>query len=625
MIDDLRPTWFNGSFAYFKSIINYARTHNPPVRQGQFRYLRPTSGAVDPAVSAEIEQIFGSPGIEMLSSTESGHIAVNPLPPGIRKHGTVGVPVDCEIRILGADGRVLPTGEQGELVVRGRNVMAGYENDPKATAESLFDGWFRTGDLGVLDADGYLTLTGRIKDVINRGGEKFAPAEIERVVALHPDVAEVAAFGVPHETLGEVVAVAVVPRESAVLTEAGVQGFARGRLLPAKVPQYVAVVHNLPRLANGKLRRGELVAQVQARLRQDETPRTEAEPRSETERALRGLWAEVLARAPDTIGRDNDFISLGGDSLRMVELMVGIGARFGAYLPVETLYETSTIAGLAELLEPGGPAVWDDLVEIRKAETGPSVVCIHGGDGDILWGYVFAPHVPLDFGVYGFRWTHALDGDDTTIEAIAARYCDAIAQFGLPGPIVLAGYSSGALIAYEMAQRLRALGKAPLGLVILDLPAPGAGSVWWQVFRHLHEFFDSPASEILPLLRFRLLNFLRGRLGITFGRGTRVFERQRDKVIVPGRLYASAVKSYRSRPYDGDAHLVAATDEAPVWRPKRDMGWAGLVRGKLEVSAVKSTHLNLFSEGPMKVWPRAVNDYMRRAVESGESEPSAPR
>lgn len=402
----------------------------------------------------------------------------------------------------------------------------------------------------------------------------------------------------PHKTLGEVVAVAVVPRESAVLTEAGVRGFARGRLLPAK---------------------------VQARLRRDETPRTEAERRSETERALREFWAEVLARAPDTIGRDTDFISLGGDSLRMVELMVGIEARFGAYLLVETLYEFSTIAGLAELLEPGGPAVWDDLVEIRKAETGSSVVCIHGGDGDILWGYVFAPHVPLDFGVYGFRWTHALDGDDTTIEAIAARCCDAIAQSGLPGPIVLAGYSSGALIAYEMAQRLRALGKAPLGVVILDLPAPGAGSVWWQILRHLHEFFDSPASKIPPLLRFRLLNFLRGRLGITFGRGTRLFERQRDKVIVPGRLYASAVKSYRSRPYDGDAHLVAATDEAPVWRPKRDMGWAGLVRDKLEVCAVKSTHLNLFSEGPMKVWPRAVNDYMRRAVESGESEPSAQR
>jgi acyl-CoA synthetase (AMP-forming)/AMP-acid ligase II len=187
--------------------------------------------------------------------TEAAHqMSSNPLPPAERKPGSVGRGTDVRISIMDASGTHLPQGERGEVVIQGPNVIRGYENNPEANASSFTDGWFRTGDQGFLDATGYLTLVGRLKELINRGGEKISPREIDEVLLAHPSVAEAVCFGVPHPTWGEEVAAAVVVRDA--VTESDLLAFCRERLADYKRPKQIHITDAIPRTATGKIQRG---------------------------------------------------------------------------------------------------------------------------------------------------------------------------------------------------------------------------------------------------------------------------------------------------------------------------------------------------------------------------------
>jgi len=189
--------------------------------------------------------------------TEAAHqMASNPLPPAARKPGSVGRGTDVQISIMDAGGRHLPPGEAGQVVIKGPNVITGYENNPEANASSFVDGWFKTGDQGVLDENGYLTLVARIKELINRGGEKISPREIDEVLLTHPFIAEAVCFGVPHPTWGEEVAAAVVLREGAKASEADLLAFCKERLADFKRPKQIHITETIPRTATGKIQRG---------------------------------------------------------------------------------------------------------------------------------------------------------------------------------------------------------------------------------------------------------------------------------------------------------------------------------------------------------------------------------
>src|SRR6185503_974252 len=188
-------------------------------------------------------------------------MASNPLPPGVRRPGSVGLPAGPEIAIADENGRRLGHGETGEIVIRGENVMNGYVNNEKANAEAFTtEGFFRTGDQGVIDADGYLTITGRLKELINRGGEKVAPREVDDVLLEHPDVAQAVAFALAHARLGEEVAAAVVLRPGAEVTAPQLRAFTAERLAPYKVPRRVVVVDDIPKGPTGKLQRNGMAA-----------------------------------------------------------------------------------------------------------------------------------------------------------------------------------------------------------------------------------------------------------------------------------------------------------------------------------------------------------------------------
>jgi acyl-CoA synthetase (AMP-forming)/AMP-acid ligase II len=212
---------------------------------------------------AGLEKTFGVPVLQSYGMTEASHqVASNPLPPAPRKPGSVGRSGGPEIGIMDEDGRFLPAGEEGEVVIRGANVTAGYEANPEANAASFVNGWFRTGDQGRLDDEGYLWLTGRLKEMINRGGEKVSPLEIEAVLMTHPGVQQVVVFAMPDESHGEEVAAAVVKREGAQPTDRELRHFVAGHLADFKVPRKFVFVEQIPTGPTGKLQRVGLAARL---------------------------------------------------------------------------------------------------------------------------------------------------------------------------------------------------------------------------------------------------------------------------------------------------------------------------------------------------------------------------
>jgi acyl-CoA synthetase (AMP-forming)/AMP-acid ligase II len=223
------------------------------------RFIRSCSAALPPVVSAALERRFGAPVIEAYGLSEASHqVASNPLPPRERRSGTVGFGTGAEIAIIDSQGRHLPSRSAGEVVIRGPSVIHGYRNNLAAGAATFIDGWLRTGDMGVLDDNGYLALTGRIKEMINRGGEKISPNEIDNVLRAHPAVAEAVAFGVPDPKYGEEVEAAVVLRSAASTQE--LQAFCSTRLADFKVPKLIRVVSTIPKDATGKVHRRDLAA-----------------------------------------------------------------------------------------------------------------------------------------------------------------------------------------------------------------------------------------------------------------------------------------------------------------------------------------------------------------------------
>jgi acyl-CoA synthetase (AMP-forming)/AMP-acid ligase II len=251
-----RPTWYTAVPTMHQTIVARAERHAEVIRSHPLRVIRSSSSSLPPQVIRELEERFGAPVIEAYGMTEAAHqMASNPLPPATRKPGTVGLAAGPEVAIMGEDGSLLAPGATGEIVIRGPNVTAGYANNPKANAEAFRNDWFRTGDQGVMDVDGYLTITGRLKEIINRGGEKISPREVDEVLMDHPAVRQVVTFALPHDKLGEDVGAAVVLREGASATEKQLREFAATRLAPFKVPRRVVFLDEIPKGATGKLQR----------------------------------------------------------------------------------------------------------------------------------------------------------------------------------------------------------------------------------------------------------------------------------------------------------------------------------------------------------------------------------
>jgi len=259
---DVRPTWYTAVPTMHQAILMRMRDKPDAAQAARLRFIRSSSASLPPQVMAELETVFGSSVVEAYGMTEAAHqMTCNPLT-GARKPGSVGKAAGPEIAVMGEDGTILAQGAVGEVVIRGANVTPGYDNNPDADARAFTNGWFRTGDQGRVDDDGYLFLTGRLKEQINRGGEKISPLEIDVVLLDHPAIQQVVTFAMPHDKLGEDVAAAVVLHEGQGLTEAEIRVFAASRLAAFKVPRRVVVLDEIPKGATGKVQRVGLAAKL---------------------------------------------------------------------------------------------------------------------------------------------------------------------------------------------------------------------------------------------------------------------------------------------------------------------------------------------------------------------------
>jgi acyl-CoA synthetase (AMP-forming)/AMP-acid ligase II len=262
-LDEARPTWYTAVPTMHQAILARAARNADSVAASRLRFIRSSSASLPPQVMAELEATFRCPVIESYGMTEAAHqMTSNPLPPRDRKPGSVGIAAGPEVAIMAPDGALLPSAEVGEIVIRGPNVTAGYENNPEANRTAFAHGWFHTGDQGTMDAAGYVRVTGRLKEIINRGGEKISPREVDDVLMDHPAIAQVVTFAMPHDKLGEDVAAAIVLRDGISATEREIRDFCAGRLADFKVPRRIVILPEIPKGATGKLQRIGLAAKL---------------------------------------------------------------------------------------------------------------------------------------------------------------------------------------------------------------------------------------------------------------------------------------------------------------------------------------------------------------------------
>ena len=255
-VDEIRPTWYTAVPTMHQVILARAGRNQEILDRNPLRFIRSSSSSLPSTVMTELEEIFSAPVIESYGMTEAAHqMTSNPLPPHERRPGCVGVAAGPEVAIMAPNGELLAPGEIGEVVIRGDNVSQGYENNDKANAEAFTAGWFRTGDQGQMDEAGYLTLTGRLKEIINRGGEKISPREVDDILIAHPAVSQAVVFAMPHDKLGEEVAAAIVLRGGQEASEREIRDFAAHRLAAFKVPQKILLLDEIPKGATGKLQR----------------------------------------------------------------------------------------------------------------------------------------------------------------------------------------------------------------------------------------------------------------------------------------------------------------------------------------------------------------------------------
>ena len=353
-IDEFSPTWYTAVPTMHQSILARASANSEIINRRPLRFIRSSSSALPPHVKTQLEEAFTAPVIEAYGMTETSHqIASNPLPPEERKIGSVGMATGVEIAIIDEEGNLLPPGNGGEIVIRGPSLTRGYEENPEATEAAFLNTWFRTGDRGLLDDDGYLFIKGRIKEIINRGGEKFSPVEVDEVLLSHPKIEQAVTFAVKDERLGENVAAAVVVKTGTSVTERELREFTAERLAYFKVPRIIVLIDELFKGPTGKIQRIGLAERLGLTLASPPiVGRAEqciVAPRTETEKDLVRLFAETLGLDPISV-HDN-FFDLGGDSVMATHIVACVRDFWNVDLTISGFFERPTIADLAPVIE----------------------------------------------------------------------------------------------------------------------------------------------------------------------------------------------------------------------------------------------------------------------------------
>jgi acyl-CoA synthetase (AMP-forming)/AMP-acid ligase II/thioesterase domain-containing protein/acyl carrier protein len=623
---DYGPTWITAVPSLYQLMVGQAKDFAVGKGPYRLRFLRTGSAPLAPALLDKLETVFGIPVIESYGLTETAtQLTSNQLPPGQRKAGSAGKPAGPDVRIMGKHGEFLPPGCVGEVVVRGENVTKGYEGADSANAQAIVDGWFHTADLGYFDEEGFLFLTGRAKEMINHGGEKVSPLEVEDVLMRHPDVAQATAFAVPHNLFGEAVAAAVVLRQGASASEYDLRQFASKNLAAYKTPARILQVPELPRSSTGKLQRIGLARQLGVEslmIAPLSATGIDAEPAGYLECTLAAIWRNILGTR--SVGRQDNFFELGGDSVTAAALMVEIERTFGRRLLPEVLYEAQTIGKLAEQLQ----------LNCTEKEMPLSVVPLNRGtDGPPLF-FIPAPAQPLTFRQLAVhldpRWPAYIlqspsgrlfmsSQEETTQEA--NRYTARILSIQPQGPYFLCGYSRSGVLTFEMARHLMALGKSVAYVGLLDTRCPGfeRRAVFHQWLRRVLDRVGTVFSPnaIQPLFERKSRNAS----GYGWDQFVTSVRRQTTSTIKKAIHRNSSADfplgcdfrpPYVAKPYGGSICIYRAKKQYFVHYAQRTLGWDAVALGGVQVHDVPGDHDTLCTIPNVSVLAQFMNQDLRQ-------------
>ncbi|TCZ64052.1 non-ribosomal peptide synthetase [Roseicella aquatilis] len=617
----LGATWVIGVPLVHGELVRAAQQDPAPLKGWRPRLVFSTSAAMPREVVAGLEQGFGATLFEFFASSEAGVMTVRSSVPAGRRPGSVGRSMRVGMAILDGEGRPLPSGSVGEIAVRGPTVFAGYVDDPVTNAAAFTpDGWFRTGDLGRLDAHGFLYLEGRANTIINRGGAKVSPHEVEDWLLAQPGIALAAVFGVPHPALGQDVAAAVVAAPGARPDPEALRAAMLAAMPGYKVPSRLVVVPSLPLGPAGKVRRAEL-----AELLRDALTPPHRAPETAAEAMLCRHFAALTGAA--TVGADDNFFALGGDSLAAMRLILAVEEETGRELPLQVVVENPTPAAFARALTAteSPEAARDPVLALQPQGQHTPFFCVHSIGGGVLHLRHLARAMGTDRPFLALRRVRG-DALDESVEQMAARYVAAVQARQPEGPILLGGYSFGASLAHEMARQLQEQGRRIGMLAIIDHVRPGwrvmpgnAAAALGRWLANLPGLLrDEARHSSLPRLGRQVRRVLRGGLLRLAGRPLDIdaaldmarFEPEARAALA---AHMRALHAWRPRPATLPLEVFRAAIQ-PIRRPCGDaaLGWGEVAGGPVALHRVAGSHTSMIEEPQVRSLAAALSAALDR-------------
>lgn len=450
-------TLFTATPAVLNSLANYLKNNEINLEGTSLRFVRSSGAPLPGKLKSYLEDAFKAPVIQTYGMTETKMIATTYHSPKGYKEGSVGISAGSLLKVV-----------NDEILIKGPCVFSGYENLPEVNETCFTDGWFHTGDMGYVDEDGYIFITGRIKEMINRGGEKVSPYEVESVILGHENVQSVAVFPYPNQYGSENVGAAVVLKESHIFDLKTLRHHLSGKVSHFKMPSLLYVVDEIPVSNNGKVQRKQLFSQLNAlypSLASQTVPdplSTEAPPDvlTDTQSFLKDCWESILNRKNFGVG--DNFFDIGGDSLAAAALFSEIENKYSIQVPVNIFFRNSTISGLSDYIDryESTTGSFRFLFPIKTTGYKTPLICVHSGDGEAVTYHHLGKHIEDSRPVYGLRFDPSFDGwsHPLSFDQICERYMDEIVRLDPIGPYNLCGTCYGGVLAFKIAAGLKKKG-----------------------------------------------------------------------------------------------------------------------------------------------------------------------
>jgi len=507
----------------------------------------------------------------------------------------------------------------GEVVVRGDGVFEAYANDHLANEGAFKNGWYKTGDEGYLDEEGFLFLTGRIKELINRGGMKITPSEIELAMMKHPKIKEAIAFPISHPTLGEDVGAAIVLERDTKLTDSDLGRFLTQYLTPHKIPRRVAFVDEIPKSTTGKVQRRKLAERLDmasstghSALLNTDQPDT----LTPTEAKLQLIWQDAMGL--DHVGRLDNFFALGGDSFQAIDLFLRVEKELGRHLRRDILFEAETIAYMARLIDEDIPT--GCVIPIKPKGDRPPLFCIHEIGGEVIGYRQLAHYLENDQPVYGIQYpqSDAKIHPFSTVEEMATYYVSEIRKIQPSGPYYIGGHSFGGLVAYVIAQQLLRGGEKTALLALFDTYSFGStryiSPLRWMK-RHQQVFVTLSLTEKPAYIFQRIRNainvvkrFLRPRLPSIL-KPSMNSSKNLQRSIEDINFMIS--RNFLPTQYEGNAVLFATELPVSFSQAPHD-NWKKLIKGNLVIRHIFGGHVGIMQEPYVGELARELTDCLKK-------------